>query len=133
MRLYVAGKWSDKEAIRAFMTRLREAGHVITEDWTQHAGNEPGKPKEPSLLRDDAEKDLAGIYSADAIIAVMSDPQYAYRGTFFELGLALGFSKHVIIIANPDPDATFRRVAFFHLGKFVILNSEEDVLKLLVR
>ncbi len=132
MRIYVAGKWSEKEAIRAFMERLRKAGHEITEDWTQHpASAEPGKAKDSTLLALDAAADLRGIKNAQILIAVMQDSKYPYRGTFFEIGFALGLGKGVMIVASSDPEAAFRAVAFFHVATIIKVNTEDDAMTVL--
>ena len=34
MRVYVAGKWQDREMVREIMDDLENMGHEITVDWT---------------------------------------------------------------------------------------------------
>lgn len=110
--VYVAGKWSDKVAVRRVMAQVRAAGHRITEDWTEHS---EGVGKSTDALANDAMHDVQGILAADVILVLLTDPVYPYRGSFFEMGVACGSDKKIFVVAHPDPNAAFRKVAFFHL------------------
>jgi hypothetical protein len=105
VRIYVAGKWSEKELIRGYMSQLIKLGHKITHDWTSYESNTA------NTKADMAFKDVQGVAFADVI--VMDDPKYAYRGSFTELGAALGLLKDVYIIC-PDKDSECRTNVFFH-------------------
>jgi len=125
MRIYVAGKWSDKVKIKAFMNRLTALGHIITEDWTLHPDGGPTKSKE--LLLADAQADLAGIDSADCFIAILDDPAYRYQGTFFELGYAVAQGKRVVVIMDPF----FEKVAFLALPQVTRVTTHDVALEIL--
>jgi nucleoside 2-deoxyribosyltransferase len=94
MRIYLAGKWNDKAKIRAIMAALTNRGHTITHDWTHH--KEHKKTQED--YEQDAVADLIGIDCAELFIAYLDDPNYAYNGTFTELGFALGKQIPVVIM-----------------------------------
>lgn len=104
LSIYVAGKFTDKEGVRKIQQLVvnRIPNAHITYDWTVHE----------SALNDDilleekqrcANADRAGVLDASAVVAVMTDPTYAYQGTWCELGIALGHDIPVYIYA---PDAT---------------------------
>ncbi len=128
-RIYVAGKWSEKDAARNVMARVRAAGHSITEDWTQHAEG----VKTSGQLANDATHDLAGIKASDALLVLLTDASYPYRGTFWEMGFAIGCEKRVIVVANPDPNAAFRKVAFFHLPEVEVFATVDEAIAALKR
>ena len=93
MSIYLAGKWSDKEDISKKMTQLIDMGYEITHDWTKNESIS----REPSELSKFAELDINGVLSADYMIVVMTDTKYAYRGTFTEIGCAIGSGKKILI------------------------------------
>jgi nucleoside 2-deoxyribosyltransferase len=104
MKIYVAGKWDDKIFVKNVQKCLTERGHEITHDWTTQAGVEDWIC---------AEKDIDGVVQADIVVALMMDPNYAYRGTFTEIGCALGLKKRIIILC-PDKVSAARTNCFFH-------------------
>lgn len=83
MKIYLAGKWSEKHVAREKMNDLEKLGHTITHDWTSYESDPDNS------LQDMADHDVNGVMSADAYIGTFDDPKYAYRGTFTELGVAL--------------------------------------------
>jgi hypothetical protein len=72
--------------------------------------------------------DVTGIAAATAILVLLTDATYPYRGTFFEMGLASGMRKRILVVANPSPDAAFRKVAFFHLPEIEVYSTVEAAL-----
>lgn len=60
-----------------------------------------------------------GVQNADVVIALMDDPKYPYRGTLFELGVALGLNKRVFVVTpylKFDPENVFfHEVCFYYL------------------
>lgn len=101
MKLYVAGKWSSKKEINQKIQELESMGHEITHNWTANNDNK----RLSSVL------DIDGVKNADCIVAIMDDPEYPYRGTFCEIGCALGLGKHVYIY---NPSLKTKEVCFAH-------------------
>lgn len=99
MKIYVAGKWHDKASIRGIMGQLEKLGHQITHDWTK---NEI-ETRTPEALRYYATLDLAGVDKADILVVIMTDKEYSYRGTFTEIGFAIGKCKPVYLYCDLDP------------------------------
>jgi nucleoside 2-deoxyribosyltransferase len=81
MKIYVAGKWEDWERVRRVQDALKERGHTITHDWTREAVSE--HPREKAIL------DVRAASEADAVVAVL-EQDLQYRGTYVEIGVALG-------------------------------------------
>jgi len=123
-RVYLGGKFDERVQIRGYMTELEKLNFVITHDWATYES----KSEHPQA--DMAAKDVEGVKSADAVVLLMLDPEYAYRGTFSELGVALGTNKRIYIVC-PDPKAKCRSNVFFHHPQVHVLASWEDVPRVL--
>ena len=89
MLLYVATKWEARSRASEVMNLLRQAGHVITYDWTVSDLETP----------EQAEFDLSGVVEADALI-LMVEHQAQYKGTYVELGAALASSIPVYVVGH---------------------------------
>ena len=91
---------------------MRFFGHVITHDWTRH---EAEIIRDPVNLARYSQLDLDGVRTADAVVAIFRDPDYAYRGTFAELGAAIVLGKTVVVcdLAPAKPRAAYRDTPFF--------------------
>jgi nucleoside 2-deoxyribosyltransferase len=129
MRLYVSGAWAHRHAVRRLMAKLVEAGHTMTYDWTR-AGLPPTGPAGKVWLRAMAARELAGIRAADAFVALMDHPTYPYRGTLAELGVALGAGIPVFILTKGvhlQLDATYTRVALWHLGSTTVVSTGKEL------
>ena len=136
MKVYVGGKFSDKKKIRAYMDRIEKMGNVITHDWTSFEY----KPEdEDELFMDDgcsenmemsAKYDIEGVKDCDVFLAIFEDKDYPYRGTFTELGCALGLEKKIIIMC-PEPKATCRTNCFFHHPKIMHVDYFEQAVEMI--
>jgi len=119
MKVYVAGKFTDKEKIRGYMDELEKLGHTITHDWTSFKPTYDeddlfmGDENQGEDMEQSAIHNIQGIRDADAVVCIMEDKKYAYRGTFTELGCAIGLKKEIILMC-PEPDAICRTNCFFH-------------------
>ncbi len=114
MKLYVAGKWSDKDEIGKKIQEFRELGHTITHDWTQI---ETSLNQDPEALKKYSSLDIEAVRECEMLIAWMTDPKYAYRGTYTEIGCALGLKKKVVIISEHtkyNPEVYYTTNIFFH-------------------
>lgn len=104
MKVYVAGKFEEKNRVSALMLTLKELGHTITHDWT--TATEEGQT--PSTLCDYLEKqsilDYNGILNCDVVI-VLAHPEG--KGLYVEMGIALSAYKPVIYVDRPDTNCIF--------------------------
>ena len=121
LRIYIAGKWSDKDTIKKYMNQLQKVGHTITHDWTSYESNVENKKSDMAF------KDVQGVAFADVLIVVMTDPKYQYRGSFTELGVALGLLKDVYIICSDD-NSDCKTNVFFHHPSIVHVKSWDECL-----
>jgi len=117
MKVYVAGSSKSILGPTIWMGHLRKAGHEITFDWTT------------DVIADkkDAEcavNDVNGVLTADAIIMVL-DGVHTQRGTYVEMGIALGAGKPVYLY---EDKAHSDSVFMFH-PLVQIITSVEDLLE----
>jgi nucleoside 2-deoxyribosyltransferase len=124
MYIYLAGKWSDKEDITHKMSQLTNMGHKITHDWTLNES----VTREPSDLGKFAQLDIDGVLMADCFIGVMTDIKYAYRGTFTEIGCAIGTEKKIFIYC-PDKESYCKTNCFFYHPSIVHFNTWEELIE----
>lgn len=102
-KLFIGGSWGNRDFIsKIFIEPAKKAGYIITHDWTKYEGPER---RTLEIQRRIAALDYKGVQDADTVIFVMNKaPSFesAYRGTFCEIGIALGHKP--VIIFNPTPD-----------------------------
>jgi nucleoside 2-deoxyribosyltransferase len=113
MRIYVAGGSTESARCRAFMNRLREAGHIITMDWVEHM-EESGAADHllgEARVVDGAQRDLDGVQTADVVVFLA--PAQASRGMQTELGFALASRKQTIAVGNVHEPLAARGLGLF--------------------
>ncbi len=130
MKFYVAGKFTDAARIRWYMDRIEELGHTITEDWTPNYKKTvaPDFAVSNSYMSNCALKDMIGVKTADVLLAIMDDPSYEYKGTWTEIGMAIGAGKNVAIfhpMAYGESEQT--KNVFFHLHRVKRYRNWKDV------
>lgn len=104
-KIYVAGKYSDVASINHVQTLLVQMGHTITHDWTEYTD----LPKQMC-----ADLDIKGVQECDILFVLMLDAKYSYRGTWTEIGCAIGLGKRIIIVCPDDGDYECYTNCFFH-------------------
>lgn len=109
MRLYTAGKWGDKDRIRQIAKTMEGRGHVITHCWFDVEDGECSAEE----MRMYADQDVKGVMTADAVLVVMDDPKYAYRGSFTEIGVALGSGTPVHLFNPHGADSAATTNVFY--------------------
>lgn len=123
MKIYVAGKWEERQIIRKIHDSLVSGGHSITCDWTNHT--------EHSHAKDYAVEDIEGVKQCDLLIAYMYN-EYAYKGVWAEIGAALVLDKPVIILGNMANTGIFSHHplvtkvdSFFNIFEIIRLKERE--------
>lgn len=88
MRIYVAGGSSEYELVSSYMTRLEDAGHVITHDWTRLVRAYGGNPPDATDIQRAAwsNEDLRAVESSELVWLLM--PERASFGAGVEVGFA---------------------------------------------
>lgn len=125
-KVYVAGAWKEREAIRARIDELCKIdGVVVTHDWTrvEGSGADARTDEENAAC---ASADIEGVRTADLVIADLTLEDYAYQGTSVEMGVALGCRIPIWTIR--DPAVPFRSV-FYHADGVTHKASWAEVLE----
>ncbi len=99
MRIYVAGKFGEKAAVRKVMKILTDAGHTITCDWTLEEKLPPDVVGRTAMLTQYAVDDTQGVLDADCYVGVFVK-DLPYKGSYAELGVAVGSGIPVILIGE---------------------------------
>ena len=104
MNIYVAGKYQDRDRVRYIHQLLREQGHEITIDWTNHDiyPNDAVAEKLAGFAKDD----VWGVKEADVFIGLMT-LDYTYKGLWVEMGIALCKGIPVKIIGTAGDNCIF--------------------------
>lgn len=118
-RIYVAGQYERKNVIKQVIEDLKHSGYSITHDWTktENVMN--------MNLKESAASDIEGVRQADVLVCIMDNPAHEYRGTWTEVGCALGLDKRVFIfIPNLHENACASNVFCYHENVCVFENME---------
>lgn len=132
MKVYVGGKFADKQKIRGYMDEIEKLGHTISHDWTSFKVKLDednifmGNTSEDNM-EESAKYDIKGVQECDVMVAILDDKQYPYQGTFTELGCALGLGKKIIVMC-PEPDAECRTTCFFYHPTIIHVSYWGEVL-----
>ena len=119
MKVYIAGPWAERDAVRVFAGKVVEAGHDITEAWWYH----PESTDHTELVRQGF-RDWDAVQEADAMIVINSKKS---EGKAVEMGLALAYGLAPIIVVGP------RTNIFHHLPNIFMVATGEEAIERLVR
>jgi nucleoside 2-deoxyribosyltransferase len=119
MKIYVAGKWDNKNQILQKMIELEKMGHNITHKWPTVEVVQGERDAEMAL------HDVNGVKESELLLVLMDDAEYVYRGTFTEIGVALGLNIKTWIVC-PHENAYCKTNIFFHHPNIVHFQSWDD-------
>lgn len=99
-RIYVAGGSSEAKLVSDAMARLREAGWVVTSDWTVPVlARQAAGLVDASLSAEEAARhalgDMEGVRDAD--VFWLMAPAQKSEGAWFECGYAFALGKRIVI------------------------------------
>jgi nucleoside 2-deoxyribosyltransferase len=133
MKIYVAGMWNATAMveINEVQQSLVNTGHTITHDWTHVEGTleqTTFSSEDRDLFRTKcATLDIDGVKSADLVFAIMKNTTYPYRGTFTELGCAMGLDKQIVIVCPGCECACYTNCFFHYPGIKHVTTIEEGL------
>jgi hypothetical protein len=104
MKIYVAGKFEEKEYIRKVMDELEAIGHTITHDWTKESIDGMKAGEIEAYFRDASQRDKIGVQRADLLLIF---PHEHGKGQYTEMGIAMALSVNVVWVNNPEADNIF--------------------------
>lgn len=104
---YMISKFATKDIIKEKIKEVQNIGFCVTHNWTKEENY--SKPKSTQV-----EQDINGVVKADFVIAIIDNPNYHYRGSFAEIGCALGLDKPVYLVTNNLEDGSASHCFLFH-------------------
>lgn len=136
MKLYVAGKWAHRDKLLIMANNLESLGHTITHKWMEVENH-----LDTMDLRKTADRgqlalaDTKAVEAADVMVVIIDDADYAYRGTFCEVGVAIGTGTPIVLLedidipigSKVDTNIFFRHPAIEHV------KSWDDVIAFLIK
>lgn len=124
---YVAGGLRFPKLVNEVQQLIYNYEHCyITMDWTQFEGINTHDT--PEQCRETSKRDVDGVMNADVFVAVFQDPNYAYRGTFTELGIALGSKKKIYILdLIKEEDSKVKQNVFFYDEQITHVRSVDEL------
>lgn len=99
MKIYVSAVTDAKAKAARFVARVQEIGGTITRDWSSASSHEIGSLEEE---RASAEETRAAILAADFVVAFLAKNRNG-TGLHTEIGMALAYSKRVLIVGRSLP------------------------------
>lgn len=125
-KLYVAGAWPNREAVRAKIDELKQRGFTITRDWTRY---ESENAFGHAVLAVDRNADKKAVKECDVLVVTFdyANVTYPCRETWTEFGIATGDNKPILVF-DPDKGRSYSSTnAFYHIDGVTVLDSWEAV------
>lgn len=101
-KFYLAGKFTHKDTCNEKIQLLEDLGFINTWNWTQVEKHNV----DHETMGYYAVKDIDGVVNADFLVVIIDDKDYAYRGTFTEIGAALAKKIPIYMFTPHDLDPT---------------------------
>ena len=126
--IYVAGKWFDKDRIRKMQQNIVNYGFLISHDWTD-VETKHKYSADKSIFRD---CDISAAVNSYAVVAVLDDPEYPYRGTTCEITAADSHGVPVILRSIHSHDHDMFRYNMWWAGSNTrYVSTDQEMYKLL--
>jgi hypothetical protein len=107
-KIYIAGSSNEVPLIRSFITAVTEYGYSVTLDWTQQDWTRQHTPEE---LEEKALLDERAVREADILWYVTPAQESGKsEGSHFELGVARGLGKIILVSGPPNQHQIFPRL-----------------------
>ena len=107
MRFYIAGRFSRRDEFNRYADQLRSWGHVVDARWLVEDHEWYGEMDDDAIeaARAFATDDLEDVARADVVLVFTEPPNPGGRnrgGRHVEFGIALGLSKDIVIVGEPE-------------------------------
>jgi len=97
--VFLSGAWIHAEKLSEYAKDLKKMGYIVEHEWYEEAKSVDVWTV-PQLAQSAEETREALVECCDLHVVIMDDPDYAYRGTFFEMGISTGLGTDVYLF-NP--------------------------------
>lgn len=111
LAVYVASAWDDYPRARAAMAALRDAGCVVTHDWTAYVDVYPANDAPPDERAKHAREDIDGVANADVVLVLTPADRSRGAGVWIEMGAALALGKRVVLAGAQRDRSVFCSLA----------------------
>jgi hypothetical protein len=106
MRIYLCGRYSRRDELRAIREQLVADGHVVTSRWldtewneTEREGQVYSSAAPPAYRQQHAVADMEDVAACDLLIAFTEPPRSGGRGgRHVEFGAALALRKRLMVV-----------------------------------
>jgi len=107
----VSAAWGDATEVRDIYQMLRTRGWHITRAWAEDV---TGIDDEDNLAAE-AARVVGAIAAADVLLVLVKNPEYAYRGLTYEVGVAICLGVRIVLAtALPSTCYTMENMALAH-------------------
>lgn len=118
-KIYIASQWVERARMPEVAKQFEDSGFSITHKWWETEG---GWEKSPDELRKQAEHDVEGVLSADAVVLVNTGKS---EGKAVEQGIAIAAGKPIIAIGTRGE---FSLNVFHYLPLYTWVSSVEQAI-----
>lgn len=102
MRVYVAGRWADRESVAKVALTFEGRGFEVVSRWIKRPGETlPYHAYSEADYRQSAEADWLDLIRCDVFV-LLNDPEPSPGGRHVETGLALAWKKRVMVVGPPS-------------------------------
>jgi hypothetical protein len=115
--IYIATSLLNADRARQIMARFIELGVSITYDWTVHASGQVYSDDDLATI---GKAEVAGVTNCDVLFLI----QPGRNGSHFEMGLAHGLNKPVVILE----EVAVERKTFYYLDNVHRFKTEQDAI-----
>ena len=122
---YIIGKFATKKIIAEKIKEVENMGFENTHNWTLKENYTCPKSEQ-------VKNDINGVKDADIVIAIINNPEYHYRGSFSEIGAAIGLDKTVYLVTDNLESGSASHCFLFH-PNIVRFQTWEGLIRFLKR
>jgi hypothetical protein len=134
VKIYVAGASKEIDLVESYIAKLRDFGHVITEDWCAQI-RKVGAANPTDIDREQcaefAIKDLKGVIDCDVFWMLV--PQNNSAGCWVEFGYALALKGRASKVWEIFVSGDHKRSIFCALSQVHLYDSHEEALRAISR
>ena len=101
-KVYFSARYSRRRELADYRTALAASDVEVTSRWITDDPPVPVRELTEQHWQQLAEKDLADIARADAVVAFTEAPGGGNGGRHVELGVGVGLKKAIVIVGEPE-------------------------------
>ncbi len=126
---YVAGAFEEKGRVQHMQQLLRDAGFVISHDWTREDATDKTDSELAAYMEECGQADYGAALDCDLFVLVVPETRDLGCGCWTEFGVALASPWPAIIVvggAKPERNGRYLRNIFFYLPRVIHVATPEE-------